>query len=247
LILSGAVSSVLHQGEGASWAELMLAPLGCAAFGDDARKENGLSVQWRKEMQRSEARTLEPDVQRAEEALAKGEVPLALAVDATLAAPLALPQTEAEVAPEAAEFGVLVHAELERRILARNRGAKIARREGDVGRQADIAEAALGKLRKAKELPEWRVFEGETERRIDLLRAGDDEFEIVDFKTDKVEGDPQAHARERHAEQLRAYAGLLRKQLAARNQKLRKLRLLVCFTHPDVPEDRRLVEIPETE
>lgn len=89
------------------------------------------------------------------------------------------------------------------------------------------------------------MFEGDSERRIDLLRVSDDEYEIVDFKTDKVEGDPQAHAIECHGEQLRAYAGLLRKQLAAGKRAARKLRLLVCFTHPDVPEQDRLVEIPE--
>ena len=90
------------------------------------------------------------------------------------------------------------------------------------------------------------MFDGDSERRIDLLRAGDDEYEIVDFKTDKVDGDPRSHAREHHGEQLRAYAGLLRKQLAARKQTVKKLRLLVCFTHPEVPEDKRLEEIPES-
>ncbi|CAG0995789.1 ATP-dependent helicase/nuclease subunit A [Planctomycetaceae bacterium] len=245
LILTGAVPTELHQGEGASWAELMLAALGCVAFGNDARKENGLSVQWRQEMQRSEARPLVSDVQRAENALTKGEIPLAHVVDATLAAPLAVPQQEEEVAPDSTEFGTLVHAELERRILARHRGTKMSPRLDIAGQHADNAQAALGKLRKARELPEWRVFDGENERRMDLLRVGDDEFEIVDFKTDIVAGDPQVHAREHYGEQLRTYAGLLRKQLTARKRPVKNLRLLVCFTHPDVPEDRRLVEIPE--
>ncbi|MCC6149960.1 MAG: UvrD-helicase domain-containing protein [Planctomycetes bacterium] len=245
LILSGAVSEELRQGDYASWADVMLGSLGCAGFGDEPKKLAGLAVVWHDTMQRSAARSLAADVQRAENALAQGAIGLARIIDASLAAPLALPEPAAESAPEAAEFGVLVHAELERRILAASRGAAVKRRDDDVGRHADVAQAALGRLRKAKQLPEWRVFEGESERRIDLLRVGDDEYEIVDFKTDKVEGDPQAHAIERHGEQLRAYAGLLRKQLAAGNRVARKLRLLVCFTHPDVPESGRLVEIPE--
>jgi ATP-dependent exoDNAse (exonuclease V) beta subunit len=157
-----------------------------------------------------------------------------------------MPESAEESSPEASEFGVLVHAELERRIRAGARQAGGLRRSDHVGHHADNALTALGTLRKATELPEWRVFDGESERRIDLLRVGDDEYEIVDFKTDKVEGDPQAHARERHGEQLRAYAGLLRKQLAARRRPLKKLRLLVCFTHPEVPAEMRLVEIPES-
>lgn len=245
LILTGAVPEELRQGARATWADMLLGALGCAGFGQSARELEGLALKWWHKIERSQARALQPDVQRVEAAQAQGSIELARAIDDTLAAPLPRAQEISGAAPDAVEFGTLVHAELERRILARNRGAKLVQRDGDVGQHATNAEIALGRLRRALEVPEWRVFDGDSERRIDLLRSADDEFEIVDFKTDAVTGDPEAYARERHSEQLRQYAGLLRKQLAARRLKPKKLRLLVCFTAPGIPDHKRLVEIAE--
>jgi ATP-dependent exoDNAse (exonuclease V) beta subunit len=247
LILSGTASKDVHEGVQATWGDQLLGALGCTGFGANSRELEGLSLEWWREIARSQPRSLQPDVKRAEAAQVQGKIELSREIDDTLAAPLPQAAQREGVAPDAVEFGTLVHAELERRILARNRGAKMTRRDGEVGRHADNAEAVLGKLRKARELPEWRMFDGESERRLDLLRSADDEFEIVDFKTDAFDGDPEAFARDRHSEQLREYAGLLRKQLAARRITPKKLRLLVCFTAPGIPDDKRLIEISEQE
>lgn len=247
LILTGAVREELREGEAATWADSLLATLGCSGFEGAAKALPGMALHWVKALARANAQPMAPHIARVEGALASGKLELARPVDATLADRLVEAREEAggDDDPEAAEFGKLVHAEVERRIYARARNARFAPLDSKAGVHADNAIAALGTLRKARELPEYRVFDGDSERRLDLLRVGDDEYEIVDFKTGRVEGDLSAVAGERHGEQLRGYAGLLRKQLAARKRPVKRLRLLVCFTHPDVPANQRLVEIPE--
>lgn len=246
LVLTGAVREELHEGEAATWADSLLATLGCGGFEGAATTPQGMALNWVKVLARAEAPPMAPHIERVESALASGKLELARPVDASLAARLVEPHMESGGEdPEAAEFGVLVHAEVERRILARVRKTRLLPMGGEVGVHAQNALAALDTLPKAHDLPEYRVFDGDTERRLDLLRVGDDEYGIVDFKTGKVEGDLQTLARERHGEQLRAYAGLLRKQLKARKQEVRELKLWVCFTHPDVSEEQRLVEISE--
>lgn len=250
LILTGYVPDKIRTGSHAAWADLLLARLGSGGYGDSGRALPGVSLTWHRNLAAAEPMNHSPMLARLKQACESGMLPMAREVDRSLAWPLAprvAPPRPAE--PESVELGTLVHAELERRILARARGLhlELGQLRPEISGHVKRAEEALATLPRAREFPEWRAFDSESERRLDLLRVRDgDEYDIVDFKTDRVSAETMAeHAKTEHADQLRSYAALLRRFLATRGREAAKLRLLVCFTSPDVPADRRLVEIEE--
>lgn len=250
LILTGYVPDEIRTGSSASWADLLLARLGSSGFGDSGQALPGVQLTWHRKLSVTQPMSHGPMLARLQQAGESGMLPLSREVDRSLVAPLAprLPPPR-PVEPESVEFGTLVHSELERRILARARGLhlELGRLRPDIAGHVLRAEEALATLPRAREFPEWRIFDSDGERRLDLLRVRDgDEYDIVDFKTDRVSADQMAeHARAEHGGQLRSYAGLLRRFLAMRGRKAAKLRLLVCFTAPEVPAGQRLVEIEE--
>lgn len=253
LILTGAVKSEIRVGEKASWAEILLGSMGCGGFGMAAPGlPAGMRLEWVKQVETGEARSLKKDVESVERALATGFIEIPKPMDSSLVAPLPRAAHDFMNAgdPQSAEFGVLLHAEMERRVLARQRGSKpsAAHVSSNVAKHVQRAEEALATLTKARELPEWRLYGEAGERRIDLLRVqAGDVFEIIDFKTDDVEvGQLRHRASEQYGKQLREYAGLLRDFLARRGQKPKQVRLLVCFTAPEnAKPSERLIEIPE--
>jgi ATP-dependent exoDNAse (exonuclease V) beta subunit len=94
-------------------------------------------------------------------------------------------------------------------------------------------------------LPEFGLITPEGAKRLDLLRVLEDgSYEIIDYKTDRVEGDLAEHAEREHGPQLRAYAASLAALLKARGANPKTVRTYVCFTGLDSLHPRqRVVEI----
>lgn len=198
---------------------------------------------WPEAVQPGEAHPHTPAIEAARRALQKGELPLPAPIDDTLVAPVGEGGfKQRTIDPEAAEFGTLVHAGLERRLRGAEVGMLDARALSHVQRAAE-ALSTLGTAR--RELPEFGFMTPDGPRRLDLLRElADGEYEIIDYKTDVVEGDFTGHAEFHHGEQLRGYATALRAYLKARGREAARVRLFVCFTAPDgLMPAQRLVEI----
>ncbi|MCA8912847.1 MAG: UvrD-helicase domain-containing protein [Planctomycetes bacterium] len=202
-----------------------------------------LAMHWPDEIEPSDPVPHTAAIENLRRALDAGELVLPREIDDSLVAPIAEPAARpATLDPEAAEFGALVHAELERSFRGVEMGMLDARAVGHVRRAVESL-ATLGKARRV--LPEYGIMTPEGPRRLDLLRElGDGRYEIIDYKTDNVHGDLQEHAERHHGEQLRGYARALTGYLALRGQEPSEIRLLVCFTAPDdLRPEQRLVEI----
>lgn len=224
------------------WAHQLLRALGVRDWEGEA-PDACVCMLWPEAVQPGEPRPHTPAIQAARRALQEGELPLPVPIDDALVAPVGEAGAKPRAFdPEAAEFGTLVHAGLERHLRGAEVGMLDARALSHVQRAAD-ALATLGTAR--RELPEFGFITPEGPRRLDLLRElADGGYEIIDYKTDAVEGDLAGHAEIHHGEQLRAYAAALREYLKARGREAKRVRLFVCFTAPDgLRPEQRLVEI----
>ena len=223
------------------WAHQLLRALGVREWGADS-SHGGLAMHWPASVDRTQPRPHTPAIEAARKALKDSVLRLPSSIDVSLVAPLADATHVPAVDPEAAEFGTLVHAELERRLRGAETGVLDARALGHVTRAAEALETLQPA---ASVLPEFGIMTPDGPKRLDLLRAiGDGNFEIVDYKTDAVEVDLAEHAESEHGQQLRDYARALTEYLAARGQNVGRIRLLVCFTAPDgLRPSERLVEI----
>jgi ATP-dependent helicase/nuclease subunit A len=237
------VGTVADEFENQTWAHQLLRALRVGARGDPSA-EPALELTWHDKIERAEPIPHTPAAAAARQALEAGQLRLPATPDTSLLAP-ARPAEDLFVAPEAAEFGTLVHAALERRIRAA--GAELgAVNAADLGKHVSRATEALASLGKARrELPEFGLITPDGARRLDLLREMDDGvYEIVDYKTDRLEDDAATHAEREHGAQLREYAAALHAMLAARGKPPKAVRTYVCFTAPDGLNARqRLVEI----
>jgi ATP-dependent exoDNAse (exonuclease V) beta subunit len=223
------------------WAHQILRALGIREW-EAQSTHDCLAMHWPPEVTRSDPQPHTPAIEAARSALASGELPLPAAIDDSLVAPLPVPTRPPAFDPEAAEFGTLVHAELERRLRGAEVGVLDARALGHVERAAEALQT-LGKA--GSVLPEFGIMTADGPCRLDLLRdLGDGRYEIIDYKTDAVEENLAAHAEAEHGEQLRGYAHALGEYLQARGRAAKKIRLMVCFTAPDgLRPSERLVEI----
>ncbi|MCC6465990.1 MAG: UvrD-helicase domain-containing protein [Planctomycetes bacterium] len=226
-----------------SWAGRLLRGLGIEAWHENST-DAGLSLHWHDSLPVQGGLSNQAQLARVHAALQSGRLPVPTAVDDTLAAVAARPEPASWSDPQAGELGTLVHAGIERaiRVGSIEAGVVDARAAGHVRN----ALQALRTLRPAVEIPEHSLVHAGRTLRLDLLRKlSDTEYEIVDYKTDRVEGDLKAAAESRHGQQLRAYAVALKAHLAARSISAR-VRLLVCFTAPEnLQPEQRLVEIAE--
>ncbi|MBK9975093.1 MAG: UvrD-helicase domain-containing protein [Planctomycetes bacterium] len=239
LVLVGTVGQEIR---GESWAARMLNAMGVTEFGQAATQAPPeLSLHWHQGAERTLPKSRKQQIAALESALRKGRLELARPIDTSLVAPLPRPAAAAFVAePEAAEFGTLVHAGIERclRLGATEAGIADARLRASVGSALE----ALATLAPARHsLPEFTLVTPQGSRRVDLLRALDNHaYEIVDFKTDGEAYDVQ----QRHGPQLRGYGQALRDYLQARRQPVNSIRLLVCLaSQTGLPPAQRLVEI----
>lgn len=237
------VGTVSDDFEGDTWAEQVLRGIGCSTWGDQPGA--GVQVHWIDQIERATAAAHTPAIAAVRAALQAGALPLPAAVDTTLVEPIALPVAPAFFNRQATEFGSLVHAGVERML----RGLEMGVTDAQAATQAQRALDALNTLRPARQLlPEIDFLSVDGARRLDLLRVLDgDEYEIVDFKSDRADvPDLQAYARDAHGPQLQNYAGLLREYLAARGRPAKAVRMLVCFTAPEhLQPAQRLVEITD--
>lgn len=226
-----------------SWLGRLMHGLGITTWGGAAHEQD-LALHWHDSVPPQTGQSSQTHVARLRAALQRGSLMLPSPVDDSLATTRVRTQPAHWIEPEAGELGTLVHAGIERalRLGSLETGFVDARAAGHVNH----ALAALRTLRPAREYPEHSlVHEGRT-MRLDLLRqVSPTEYEIVDFKTDRVAGDLAALARERHGAQLGAYSRALKAHLAARKLHA-SVRLLVCFTSPEnLQPAQRLVEIAE--
>jgi ATP-dependent helicase/nuclease subunit A len=249
LILFGTVKDNFGN---TSWAHQLANALSIAEWGA-AAKEPALEVRWLREVQRDEPVSHQQPIAQARQALEAGELALPELLDISLCT---TPKAETAQStqtlptyhdPDAAEFGTLVHAALERRMRGANveLGALDARFTAAPEHVQRAMAALAARPRAVRELPEFGLVTPDGNRRLDLLRdLGNGVYEIVDYKTDRVHGDHAAHAEREHGEQLRGYGNALREYLKAQGRAPKEIRLLVCFTGPEDlrPEDR-LVEI----
>lgn len=239
LVLVGTVGQEIH---GTSWAARILNAVGVTEFRQAATQAPPeLTLHWHDAGERAAPRGRQAEIAAVQHALRANRLHLAAPMDTSLVAPLPRPAAAYFLAePEAAEFGTLVHAGIERCLRLRQSEAGIA----DARLRASVASAleALNTLGPARHtLPEFTFLTAQGPRRVDLLRALDgDNYEIIDFKTDGEAGDVTL----RHGPQLRGYGLALRDYLKARNQPAKSIRLLVCLaSQTGLPPARRLVEI----
>jgi ATP-dependent exoDNAse (exonuclease V) beta subunit len=239
IVLVGTVRDMFDK---ETWADQLLRAVGVHAWGD-ACADPALELTWHEGVQRGEPQSHAPAIQRARGALAAGVLHLPHASDTSLLAPVG-DEADVYVPPEAAEFGTLVHEALERRLRAS--GAAVGVVGDALKSHVQAAAEALGTLPKARrELPEFGLITPEGAKRLDLLRVLEDgSYEIIDYKTDRVEGDLAEHAEREHGPQLRAYAASLAALLQARGANPKTVRTYVCFTGLDSLHPRqRVVEI----
>ncbi|MCB9893267.1 MAG: UvrD-helicase domain-containing protein [Planctomycetes bacterium] len=223
------------------WAHQLLRALGVRDWGADATHEC-LAMHWPDAVERTPPQPNTPAIEAARNALAAGEISLPTAIDVSLVAPIEEPVRAGALDPLAAEFGTLVHAEIERSLRGVEVGTLDARARSHVMRAAESLET----LPTAKRLlPEFGIMTPDGPRRLDLLRElSDGSFEIIDYKTDAVDGSLAEYAEAEHGRQLRGYADALADYLNSRGRKPGRIRLLVCFTAADgLRPSERLVEI----
>lgn len=242
LILVGTAGAEI---KGGGWAGLLSQALGISEWGD-ASAEPALDLQWRGPVERTDPKSHAPSILRARAALESGSLDLPEAIDASLCVePVAAPA--AWVKPDAVEFGTLVHAAMELHMRAAGAEAGMLEAGGsELAAHVQRARQALATRPVAlRERPEFSLLTPQGARRFDLLRELEgDTYEIIDYKTDRVQGDLQAHAEAEHGQQLRAYARSLVEMLSARGKPPRLVRTFVCFTGPDALNPaERLVEI----
>ena len=227
------------------WGHQLLRAIGVRKWGADSAHEC-VRMHWPEKIEPSEAHAHTRQIEKARIALTYDRLGLSAAIDDSLVEPLPDSDVRAPaVDPEAVEFGTLVHAALEDRL----RGIEAGIVDARVITHASRAAEALETLASAKNtLPEFGIMTPEGPRRLDLLRELDgDQYEIIDYKTDTVDGDLVSHANTNHGEQLRSYARALAGYLEMRGRKSARIRLLVCFTAPDgLRPAERLVEITRT-
>lgn len=222
------------------WADTLAGALGMRRRGDSANHP-GIAVTWHDGVERTEPRPHTQALESAREALARGSLLLPEAVDTSLVGtPGAAPGSW--VPPQAAEFGTLVHAALERSLRRKGAESGVLKQGGERlrahARRALDALETLGPARRV--LPEFGILTPQGARRLDLLRQGHDgRWQVIDYKTDRVSGDLHEHAMREHAAQLSEYAASLHKILG------QPVRAYVCFTAQDeLAPQQRLVEIP---
>ena len=228
------------------WAHQLLRALNVRDW-EGAGEHACLSMHWPANAERTAPAPHTSAIGNLRQALETGQLALPTVVDDSLVAPLVEPAGAQRTAdPEAVEFGSLVHAELERRLRRAGANVETGILDARALRHVDRAADALATLAKASnELPEFGIMTPEGPRRLDLLRdLGEGEYEIIDYKTDRVQGDLAEHAEANHGVQLREYAGALAEYLKLRTKPAKSIRLLVCFTDPeDLQPEQRLVEI----
>lgn len=243
LILVGTVGQEIKSN---GWAQLLAQSLGVCQWGD-ASAEAALSLQWRGPVERSAPRSHALSIRRARGALKEGSLELPEVIDSSLCvAHTAVPTVW--IKPDAAEFGTLVHAAMERHIRAAGAEAGVLDAgDSELAAHFQRARQALATRPVAlRERPEFGLLTPQGARRLDLLRELEgDTYEIIDYKTDRVQGELQAHAETEHGPQLRVYARSLVEMLTARGKPPQLVRTFVCFTGPDALNPaERLVEIP---
>lgn len=245
LILVGTVPTEI---KGESWAAQLLGAIGVAEFkGQPTRLPAGMALNWQEAPERPAPCIRTRMIEATREAIARRELRLPAPVDSSLVAPLAQPDAMVFIAePEAAEFGTVVHAEIERCLRTGGTGAGIV--DARVRQGVTNALEALSKLPPAaRVLPEFSFVTPQGAKRLDLLRdLGGDQYEIVDYKTDAVPETGVADAiNARYGGQLRGYASALAEYLKSRKRPCCGIKLYVCLTGTaNLPARRRLVEIP---
>ncbi len=235
------VGTVRDEFNNDSWAHQLLRAVGIGISGQPSQDPT-LQPVWHEGVPRGEPASHDAAIAAARNALEADALQLPQAPDTSLCVPTGRATAEA-VLPAAVEFGSLVHAALERRIRAAGAETGLA---GDAAKHVERAMEALATLPPAmKTLPEFGLITPQGARRLDLLRVLEGGmYEIVDYKTDRVEGELAQHAEGEHGAQLREYAASLQAMLAARGSPAVAIRTLVCFTGPDnLQPGQRLVEI----
>ncbi|MCF6227986.1 MAG: UvrD-helicase domain-containing protein, partial [Planctomycetes bacterium] len=245
VIMVGSCGKSLKTG---SWASQLLEPYGISDHGDEKPENLPFEFSWPETPDRLPGHSGEKQIAALKAAYDRQSVNLSAEIDSSLVAPLV------KAAPasfshnhEAAEFGLQLHAELEKRIRCNSKSVEfgIVSLNSDLTRQADNGIAALSTLSAAKELPEFGVITAEGRRRIDLLReVGGGHFQIVDYKSDAVTlNDVEAKAEE-HRQQLEGYRVALTTLLESRGEPISSIELFVCFTAPeDLQPEERLVKL----
>ncbi|MBX3459616.1 MAG: UvrD-helicase domain-containing protein [Planctomycetes bacterium] len=237
LILVGTASDEFSSDH---WADMLAAALGLRRWGD-ATPRTDIEMRWHTGVERSVPRPHSKAISNAQQALQRGSLPLPVEIDTSLrgqpgaAAGIWIP-------PRAAEFGTLVHEAMERAMRRKGAEAGLVGVGGEqvrahVRRALESLET-LGPARRI--LPEFGVLTPRGTRRLDLLRqSADGQFQVIDYKTDRVQGDLHEHAIREYAGQLADYARSLHRMLG------QPVRAFVCFTAQDDLQPRqRLVEIP---
>lgn len=243
LLLVGTMHSEV---KGETWAAQILRAAGVGAFGETAPNlPKGMTLDWHQQTEGTVPKPRTRQIAALNKALQTGKLALPEAVDDSLVAPLPQPETTGRAfAPEAAEFGSMVHAGIEHSLRTGNAEAGFA--DATVRNHVASALEALHRLPKAlAEKPEFSFVTPQGVRRVDLLRVlPGDRFQIVDFKSDELPEAGLAEViRQRHGEQLREYAGALREYITSRGKPCAGIELYVCLSAGTLAPDQRLVEI----
>jgi ATP-dependent helicase/nuclease subunit A len=221
----------------------------------DECRDPAMAVRWLEQVERSRPRTNLPHIQAIEAALEAGRVELPEALDQSLVRVPTLPAAAAGPSdPSALEFGTLVHAAIEQQLrLGRVEFGLLGVPDGSEQGSAVLAHTeAFERVRAtlpkaAAEYAEFGLLTPEGARRIDWLRLLDGGvYQIVDFKSDRLEGrgDVAAYAHEHYGEQLGGYGKALRSMLNARGETDPRIELYVCFTSPhELDDTARLVRL----
>ena len=245
VIMVGSCGKSLKIG---SWASQLLEPFGISDYGDEKPENLPFEFSWAEMPGRLPGHSGKVQIATLKAAYDGGVVNMRSEIDSTLVAPLVKAEPVfSSHNHEAAEFGTLLHAELEKRIRCNSKSIEfgIVSLNPDLTRQANNGIAALSTLPAAKELPEFGVVTPEGKRRIDLLRdVGDGQFQIVDYKSDAVTLTNVETKAEEHRQQLEGYRAALIALLESRGEPVNNVELFVCFTAPEeLQPEERLVKL----